>query len=150
MTENGYQTLKDALRDANKALTDAYVATLEGDRKKAESAINRATEAVEIAEGVWSAMGDIADGRDGPAVAARLDSLGDAYAAVIDDPRAMMQDALAAEGAAARREAGLEAGPPDTRTTAGVPPAAASGRARRLARRWVPSRLRRFVAHRRR
>jgi hypothetical protein len=100
---------------------------------------------VEIAEGVWQAMGEIADGADGPKVAERLDALGDAYAEEVDNARAMMHDALAAEAARARRGDPSRASPGSVRTARTGDKAAGAGH--RFARRWVPRRVRRFVVH---
>jgi hypothetical protein len=105
------------------------------------------TPLVEIADAVWQAISDEADGRHEPGAVARIDELRDAYAAQVGVARAIAHDASVAmvrrdRLARSERQAQVPAGN-------GAPQPAASagpGRVRLIVRRWTPMRLRQLVS----
>jgi hypothetical protein len=101
---------------------------------------------VATADGVWEALGRIADGDDGPEVQERLDELREAYATEMRLAVAMAHDVTAAQVEADR--ASVSATRVLWRQLGRGLDLRRSPRARRLVDRWMPLRLRRLVARR--
>ena len=99
---------------------------------------------VEIAEGVWSALSDLAEDRPSPEATDRLDALRAAFARQMRIAEAMTPDVRAAAVQADRVERGGVADATPATTAAG-PGEHSGGRSRRLAPRWIPRRLRRWA-----
>ncbi len=99
---------------------------------------------VEIAEGVWSALNDLAADHPPAQVADRLDALRAAFVRQMRIAEAMTPDARAAAVQADRVERGGGTDATLPATVAG-PSGQPLGRSRRLARRWIPRGLRRWA-----
>lgn len=155
-----YEDLLDDWRRVIRELADAFGLELELDPDEAGArAVDRfidpglrrhvATwtgsdlpdELVELAEDVWSALGELATGRSRPGATDRLDALRAAFVRRMRVAAAMTPDVSTAAVRAdrrAREEPGAEGSTPKPAGRA-----APAGRARRLVRRWVPAGLRR-------